>query len=136
MKKISCVFLLIFIVIISSLQLNAKVKNIPQEAILSFKELSFDFGKVKQAGKLVHFFKFKNTGNDNLTILSIQPSCGCTGATIGEKKEFAPGETGEIKITFDPQGREGKTTKTIIVTSNDKILPSQTLTFTCEILNN
>ena len=31
----------------------------------------------------------------------VRPSCGCTGAEW-EKRPVAPGETGEIKITFDP----------------------------------
>ena len=33
--------------------------------------------------------------------VTVRPSCGCTGAEW-EKRPVAPGETGEIKITFAP----------------------------------
>ena len=123
-----------------SLAINAEVTNElsgkEKNAVLAFEELQYDFGKVPQGDVLEHLFKFTNSGNDKLVIQSVQPSCGCTGATIGDKKEFLPGETGEIKVTFNTQGREGVNSKTINVSSNDNSQPSITLSFTCEILNN
>ena len=46
-------------------------------------------------------FRFTNTGQTPLLLRDVRPSCGCTGAEW-EKRPVAPGETGEIKITFDP----------------------------------
>lgn len=135
MKKIIQSLLLLFAIsFITIINSNAKISNYSQ-AILSFNELNFDFGKVKEGETLEHLFKFTNTGTENLVIQSVQPACGCTAATLGIKKEFAPGETGEIKITFNTQGREGLISKTISVTSNDKNEPVKVLYFNCEIIN-
>jgi len=117
------------------MKISASVTPPEKEAIMSFDKLQFDFGKVKQGEVLEHIFKFTNSGTENLVIQSVQPACGCTGATMGDKKEFAPGETGEIIITFNTQGREGINSKTVTVTSNDKKEPIKTLSFVCEILN-
>ena len=100
---------------------------------ITFKETKHDFGKVKQGVILTHLFKFKNDGDENLIIQKVQPSCGCTGATIGNKKEFNKDETGEIKVTFNTSGRWGKQSKTITVKSNDPVNPNVVLSFTCEI---
>ena len=102
-------------------------------AKIVFAELKYDFGKVTADNTLEHKFIFTNEGSSKLIIQSVNPSCGCTGATIGDKKEFDKGETGEIKVTFNTQGRSGVIEKTIMVTSNDPKNPQVTLSFTCEI---
>jgi hypothetical protein len=104
--------------------------NSPQ---LYFQEMKHDFGKVPQGPQLQYNFKFKNTGAQPLIIDHVQTSCGCTGATIGDKKEYASNESGEISVTFNTQGREGKQEKTIIVYSNDVSNPTKTVAITCEI---
>jgi len=63
----------------------------------------------------------------------VQTSCGCTGATVGEKTEYKRNESGEIKVNFNTQGRSGHQEKTIIVYSNDPETPMKNLTITCEI---
>src|SRR5260221_5511807 len=45
-------------------------------------------------------YRFTNTGKTPVSIINIQPSCGCV-ATALEKFDYAPGESGEIKVTFD-----------------------------------
>ena len=108
-------------------------KTFEEGAKVKFTELNFDFGKVTQGIKLEHIYSFTNEGNGKLIIQSVQPSCGCTGASIGDEKEFDNGETGEIKISFNTEGRSGTITKTVTVTTNDPVSPQVTLTFTCEI---
>ena len=134
MKKIIYGMLLIIAIGFASIKISAKVTPSEKEAILAFNEMQYDFGKVQQGETLEHLFKFKNTGTANLIIESVHPSCGCTGATLGDKKEYAPDESGEIKVSFNTQGREGINSKTITVTSNDKKEPVKTLSFVCEIL--
>ena len=34
-----------------------------------------------------------------------------------------PGESGEIKVTFDSKNKLGKVTKTVTIYSNDKVVP-------------
>ena len=43
---------------------------------------------------------FTNTGKTTVSILNVQPSCGCVTTSL-QKFTYAPGEGGEIKVTFD-----------------------------------
>ena len=101
--------------------------------VIKFDDLNYDFGIVKQGENLEHVFKFTNSGKGTLIITSVKPSCGCTSVVMDEKKEFAEGETGEIKITFSTQGRQGVNTKTVSVNTNDPEYPVITLTFKCTV---
>lgn len=112
---------------------NSYSKEVTLIPVIKFDDLSFDFGAVKQGVTLEHIFKFTNEGDGNLIITSVQPSCGCTGVIMDDKKEFNKGEEGEIKITFSTEGRQGLNTKTVIVNTNDLVNPVITLTFKCEI---
>ena len=100
-----------------------------------FKETKHDFGKIKEGVELMYEFKFKNDGDENLVIQKVHASCGCTGVAIGDKKEFKKGEEGEIKVSFNTQGRSGVQSKTVSVQSNDPQNPSVVLSFTCEIIS-
>jgi hypothetical protein len=94
---------------------------------------SHDFGKVPQGPKLETNFEFTNRGSSTLVIEKIQTTCGCTGATSGDKKEFAKGEKGTINVSFTTQGREGKQEKSVMVFTNDPNQPQKTLKISCNI---
>jgi hypothetical protein len=104
-----------------------------EKAKIYFSEINYDFGKVKEGETLSHNFTFKNLGNEKLVISSVQPACGCTGATLNGKNEFAKDEQGEIAVTFNTQGRTGMNKKTIQVNTNDESNPSITLSFSCDV---
>ncbi len=112
---------------------NSYSKLLLPEPKIKFDESNYDFGVVKQGVELEHIFQFTNTGEGTLEITSVQPSCGCTGVVMDEKKEYKQGEEGEIKITFNTQGRQGVNSKTVTVNTNDPANPVMTLTFKCEI---
>jgi|SRR6185312_834353 len=48
------------------------------EDVIKFKELSYDFGKIKQGTPVKHDFVFTNISNSPVIIESAVPSCGCT----------------------------------------------------------
>ena len=98
-----------------------------------FEELTHDFGKVSQGTVLDYSYKFKNDGSGKLIVTGVTASCGCTGAVLDGKKEFEENETGEIKVTFNTQGREGIQEKTAYVMSNDPTQGNIVLTFKCDI---
>jgi len=102
---------------------------------ITFTETNHDFGKVEKGVELAYEFRFKNEGEDTLVIKNVRASCGCTGATIGDKKEFTNGEEGEIKITFNTSGRSGIQSKTVSVQSNDPGNQTEALSFTCDIIS-
>ena len=62
-------------------------------------------------------YRFTNIGPSPISIEEVRTSCGCTTATL-KKKEYAPGETGEIEAKFVFAGRIGHQEKWIIVTTS------------------
>lgn len=94
--------------------------------IISFEKSEHNFGAIEKGEKVTHNFKFKNTGDADLKILDVKTSCGCTSATP-EKDTYAPGEAGEIPVTFDSDRFSGEITKSITVTSNSDDAQKATL---------
>lgn len=76
-----------------------------------------DFGKIKEGEVLNVVFRFKNVGDKPLIISQVTAGCGCT---IPEQptKPYAPGETGEIKATFNSSGKVGPNSKPVNVFAN------------------
>ncbi len=62
-------------------------------------------------------FRFANVGTSSVKITDLRPSCGCTTALL-EKKEYAPGESGEIEAKLKFDGRIGHQEKWIVVTTD------------------
>ncbi len=91
-----------------------------------------DYAKITEGQKLEVVFRFKNTGNKPLVIESVHPSCGCTVADP-PKEPIAPGSEGEIKGSFDSNGKSGQQHKTIEVIANTKGTQSHELAFTVEV---
>ncbi len=112
---------------------NSKISASISTAKILFDEEYHDFGKVPQGPQIEYSFKFTNKGKSPLMIEKVQPSCGCTGATTDGKNEYARGESGEIKVTFHTQGREGHQEKHVMVFTNDPEVPQKDLKFSCNI---
>jgi hypothetical protein len=74
---------------------------------------------------IVAKFRFTNVGTTSVKITDLHPSCGCTTAFL-EKKEYAPGESGEIDARFKFDGRVGNQEKWITVTT-DWVPPQPTI---------
>ncbi|WP_162902789.1 DUF1573 domain-containing protein [Taibaiella koreensis] len=95
---------------------DKEVKTMPKTSV-SFTEAHYDFGKVKEGGKIKHAFKFKNTGQHPLMISDVITSCGCTVPSFS-KEPVLPGKEGEVVAEFNTKGRVGKNHKSLIVVSN------------------
>lgn len=91
--------------------------------VIEFKEEIYDVGDTWEGEKASHTFSFKNTGDAVLLIKKVKTSCGCTATNLSSK-EIEPGETGEIKATFNTRRYHGKQSKTIYVSSNDSKHPT------------
>lgn len=98
-----------------------KVMTAEEKALapnIQFDMIDYDAGKVIDGEKVVHAFKFTNTGKTDLVIESAKGSCGCTVAEPKDKI-IKPGESSSITATFDSSGRSGLNNKTVTVKSND-----------------
>lgn len=92
-----------------------------------------DYGKVEQGRVLEISFRFKNTGDKNLIIADVRPSCGCTDPEKPEEP-IAPGEEGVIKAKFDSKNQHvGENRKNITVTSNIAPPGTTELSFRVEV---
>lgn len=89
---------------------------------LMFESVTCDFGKVGPRTKNVGEFKFENAGDELLIIKKVTKSCGCTPFTL-EKKEYEPGESGTLKVSYKATSRVGSAKKHLYVQSNDKTKP-------------
>src|SRR5882672_8005592 len=87
-----------------------------------------DFGKIAEGQKLEVSFRFKNTGDKPLVIEKVQPSCGCTVAEQSTEP-IAPGAEGQVKASFNSEGRTGVNHKTLFVYANTKGSRSHSLQF-------
>lgn len=97
-----------------------KEKAIPADGKypeMTFEETEHDFGNINQGDKVDCVFKFKNTGEADLLIESAVGSCGCTVPEF-PKEKIAPGESGEIKVSFNSAGKKGNQHKTVTLTTN------------------
>jgi hypothetical protein len=99
---------------------------------ITFKETTWDFGKVKQGEAAVHEFVFTNEGNDTLTIEKVSTSCGCTAALVSDRS-IPPGKSGKIEVKFDTRGYGGQVAKIIYVQSNDPKEPQRSLEIKADV---
>lgn len=106
--------------------------ELAQAPRLTFESQSMDFGNIKGSGPAEREILVTNTGKKELQLKSIQPNCSCVTAEAS-KVSLKPGESGIIKITFNPQERSGTQNKAISFYSNDPRNPVQRLTFTAYV---
>ncbi len=92
---------------------------------ISFEKKELVFTNVKEGQTLQAKFKFTNTGDMNLLIDKVSPSCGCTVAEYDQA--VAPGASGVINLKIDLTGITGSFRKTAVVSTNDASHPYVTL---------
>ena len=91
-----------------------------------------NFGKMGPGSKNKCEFRFKNVGDDVLKIKKVKKTCGCTVPQLS-KKEYEPGESGTVKVTYSASKRPGNVKKHLYIQSNDKSNPKATLTIKGEV---
>ena len=87
------------------------------QAVITFSELSHDFGTILEGENVVCYFDYENTGESDLILLSVDATCGCT-TPDWSREPVKAGEKKSLKIIFDATGRSGAQRKVITVLSN------------------
>lgn len=77
-------------------------------------------------------FAFRNSGARPAVIESATASCDCTQPVL-VKTEYAPGETGELRVVFTLGARTGRQEKTVTVTLRDETAEPTVLHLTVDI---
>jgi Protein of unknown function (DUF1573) len=99
---------------------------VSSHAALEWERTVQDFRSTPAQEKVSAAFRFKNTGASAVTIASIRSSCGCTTAQL-TKRDYAPGESGEVVAEFRFGSRTGMQEKTLTVTTDEASAPAVTL---------
>ncbi len=86
-------------------------------ATLTLDKKEYDFGVVDEGYLVETVFKVTNSGNTDLVITNATGSCGCTVPTW-PKAPIKPGETGDIMVKFNTNGRPNRQTKTVTLSTN------------------
>ena len=93
---------------------------------ITFEKVTHNFGDVGPGTNHFCEFRFTNTGEGVLKIGQVDKTCGCTPFLL-EKTEYAPGESGTLKVRYYAELEQGSTTKQLFVHSNDRRNPKVAL---------
>jgi hypothetical protein len=106
-------------------------RNVPK---IVFEKLAHNFGIVGPGTKNVCEFKFTNTGDSPLKVTNVRVSALCCMRYTLRKKEYAPGESGTLEVSYHASKRSGRVRYSVFVSSNDKTNPRVTLAVEARIV--
>ena len=110
---------------------SGETETLPVKAPkIVFENTLYKGGEVIEGTKVAHAFKFVNEGKKPLDITDVRSTCGCTVAKL-DKRQYEPGEGGEIQVVFNSHGYAKNVTKTVIVRTNDPLHKTVYLTIKC-----
>ena len=97
-----------------------------------FESEACDLGSVVQGEQADCTFSFFNAGGDDLRILQVEPTCGCTTALLSAPL-LRGGARGALRVVFDSDQYVGDIIKEIEVRSNDPSRPKVVLRVKAQI---
>ena len=97
-----------------------------------FENVVYDFGEVGPSAKQTGEFKFTNAGKTLLKITKVGKCCGVV--TKLDDMEYAPGESGALKVEWNSGPRESTMVRKLVVHSNDPNTPVANLTIKAKVL--
>ena len=113
----------------------AIARNVNQPAPrIAFDKVVHDFGNVGPLTDSLCEFRFTNTGDGTLRIAQVEKTCGCTPFLL-EKTDYAPGETGSLKVQYYSDTQLGLITKNLTIRSNDSVNPQVTLAIKARVIS-
>lgn len=102
-------------------EVNHQSGKIPLTTANFLKE-SHDFGNLKKGDIVQYSYEITNTGDKPLIISNVHPACGCTAPDY-TKEPIAPGQKGQVTLSFDSQNFSGIISKTAQVYTNTENSP-------------
>merc|ERR1712086_599754 len=101
----------------SAVQASAS-KAISNAPVMSFDKGIHDFGVINEGELVETIFTFTNTGKADLIIQDARGSCGCTVPEYPKNIPIAPGDSGQIRVSFDSSNKPNLQQKTVTITTN------------------
>ena len=100
----------------SPAETSATLAELASPGQLVFEETTADFGRLTENEERTRRLSFRNAGGTSLRIVDLKGTCGCTIPQM-PKRVWAPGEEGELTVTFDPSG-EGEQLKYVNIVTD------------------
>ncbi len=97
----------------------------------SFDRTEHDFGDIPEGVTKETTFAFTNTGDAPLIISNAKGSCGCT-VPEWPRTPIQPGESAEMKVSFNSANKSGTERKTVTITANT-VPPTTVLTIKANV---
>lgn len=86
---------------------------------IQWEEMVHDYGAInEESGPATCELRFVNRGTSPVSIVTATASCGCTTPDF-DKSSVKPGETGVVRVTYDPRGLPGRFSKRVKVETVD-----------------
>jgi hypothetical protein len=101
---------------------SAVLGQAPPAPKLVLSREDWDFGAIWHPESPTLTLTVKNMGAAELKISGVRATCGCTQSDLG-RKEVPPGESTEIKIRYNSEGKQDHVTSSVIIESNDPARP-------------
>ena len=79
-------------------------------------------------------YRFTNAGKEPLTIKRLVSSCSCAVA-VAVKTEIGPGESSQIRVTYNPKGHPGRFERKIFVYTEGEDDPAAILRLSVDVSN-
>ncbi len=89
-----------------------------QRPVLAFEDTVVSFGTVSEGFVFSHTFSFVNEGPGTALIADVSTTCGCTVPKTWPREPLAPGDRGEVEVSFDTREKSGEQDKVISVVAN------------------
>ncbi|MEX0882251.1 MAG: DUF1573 domain-containing protein [Cyclobacteriaceae bacterium] len=101
----------------------SKIDSVPR---LELEEPEVDLGKISSRTKVNKRLTLENVGGEILNIRKIVTNCNCLTFDL-PKYDLQMGESIDLTMEFDPEGRRGIDHKTLTIFSNDPLNPTRTI---------
>jgi len=98
---------------------SGPTKSVGAGAKLEVEKETLDLGEVWAGQTKKGAFVLRNVGDQTLEITKVRASCGCT-VVKGYDKEIAPGQQGKLPVVLNTRGMQGKVSKAITLSTNQK----------------
>jgi hypothetical protein len=93
-----------------------------------------DFGQIGMTTRHNVEFTFTNAGDAPLRVLEIKPCCGTVPSGVRPGQEYAPGESGTLKLRYAAGYYPGPVAQKVHLTTNDPEQKTVTLTLKATIM--
>jgi len=94
-----------------------------------------DFGPLMHGTAVDRRLRFRNAGDEPLTITAVRSSCPSCSVPSRPPESIAPGQEDFITLTYQAKGAVGDQRAVLYIHSNDPVEPEKTITITATIVS-